>query len=115
MTPENPRLPLWRLLSGFAVLAILVLLLALAGQVYLNNFRLDRYMGNLVADPASAALPDSALKAAILRQAKDLDLPVPDFGVTVSRIDGKPHISIAKYGVQTYLVRMDLRMPEKSR
>jgi hypothetical protein len=32
--------------------------------------------------------------------------------ISVTRADGRPHIRIARYGVQTYLGRMDLRLPE---
>ena len=106
------KLPLWRVIAGFAVLGILVVLLVVAAQVYVDNFRLDRYMRALAAEPASAALPDAALSHSILERAKQLDLPVQPGDISVTRADGRPHIRIATYGVQTPLVRMDLRLSE---
>ncbi len=109
---NEAKLPLWRLISGLAVLATLVLLVVLAGQVYIDNFRLDRYIKDLAAQPASANLSDSVILNDILERAKQLDLPIQRSGISVTRFDGKPHIRIDRYGVQTYLVRMDLRLPE---
>ena len=109
---ETAKLPLWRLIAGVAVLGSLVVLLIMAGLVYVDNFLLDRYMRTIAELPASAALPDVALRNSILTRAKQLDLPVHAGDITITRADGRPHIRIARYGVQTYLGRMDLRMPE---
>ena len=108
----EPRLPLWRLITGLAVLATLVLLLVVAVIVYLDNFRLHQYMNTLVAQPSSAALSDSALRNSVMERAKELNLPLVAGDVTVGRVNARPHIKIARFGVQTYLVRMDLRLPE---
>jgi hypothetical protein len=94
------------------VLGTLVLLLVVAVIVYLDNFRLHQYMNTLVDQPSSAALSDSALRKSVLERAKELDLPLVTGDVTVNRVNGRAHIKIARLGVQTYLVRMDLRLPE---
>lgn len=109
---EKVRLPIWRLIGGVAVLGALVALLVMAGLVYVDNFRLDRYMRALTEEPGSTALSDAALTDDILNRAKQLDLPVHRSDVTVTRLNGRPRIRIARYGVQTYLGRMDLRLPE---
>jgi hypothetical protein len=109
---QESRLPLWRLVTGLAVLGTLVALLVVAAIVYVDNFRLHRYMDALVDGPASAVLSDSALRTRVVERAKELDLPVVAGDVSVSRVNGKPRIKIARFGVQTYLVRMDLRLPE---
>ena len=112
MTVQESPLPLWRLITGLAVLGTLAVLLAVAAIVYVDNFRLDRYVGGLVDQPASAALSDSALGKSVLDRAKELNLPVVAGDVSVSHVNGRPRIRIARFGVQTYLVRMDLRLPE---
>ncbi len=109
---QETRLPLWRLVTGLAVLATLAVLLVVAAVVYVDNFRLHRFTNTLVAQPASAALSDSDLRNSVLGRAKALDLPVVASDVSVSRVNGKPRIKIARFGVQTYLVRMDLRLAE---
>ncbi|HVW09040.1 MAG TPA: hypothetical protein VHC90_10690 [Bryobacteraceae bacterium] len=107
-------LPLWRLIAGFGVIAILVLALLVAGAVYLENYQLDRYMRSLAADPASVALPDNEIVTRILDRAQSLSLPLHATDVTVTRTDGIPHIHIAKYMAETAIGRMDLRLPAAS-
>ena len=109
--PEAVRLPVWRLVTGIAVLGILVALLVMAAVVYVDNFLLDRYMRALAEQPASIALTDGDLKDRILSRARELDLPVRARDIGVTRVNGSPHIRIAGYAVQTYVGRMDLRLP----
>jgi len=108
------KLPLWRVVSGIGVLGILASLLVMAGSVYADNFVLDRYMRNLAAAPSSVAASDAELTRLIVQEAEGLGLAVHTSDVTVTREGGKPRIRIAKYSVQTKLVRMDLRLPEAS-
>ena len=110
--PETGRLPVWRFIAGLAVLGSLVAVLVLAGLVYVDNFLLDRYMRALAAQPASATLSDAALSGSILARAKQLDLPVRAGDIRITRTDGRPHIRIAKYQVETNLGRLDLSLPE---
>jgi hypothetical protein len=110
--PESANLPLWRLITGVAVLGTLVLLVVMAGWVYADNFLLDRYMRALAAQPGSAGLSDTALSDRVMERAKQLDLPVAAGDIRITRSGGRPHIRIARYGVQTKVVRMDLRFPE---
>lgn len=108
-TPE--KLPLWRAIAGFGALGILVTLLVVAGLAYLDNYRLDGYMRTVAADPASGGAADDALRARILDRAAQLGLPVRSSDVKVTRDGGRLRIRIEKYGLQTPVVRMDLRMP----
>ena len=107
-------LPLWRLIAGFGVLGILVTLLIVAGAIYVENFRLDRSVRAFVSEPASASLSDSALTDRVLQRAKQLDLPVKASDITVTHANGGARIQIAKYLVETSVVRMALRMPSAS-
>lgn len=111
---DEPKLPLWRLISGFALLGILVALLVVAGLVYLDNFRLDRYMRALAYQPETARLSDAALTERLIARARNLGLPVQNRDIEITRQDGRPHIRIARYGVETAVGHMDLRLPEAS-
>ena len=112
---ENPaRLPLWRLVAGFGVIAIFVLALVVAGSVYLENYRLDGYMRSLAADPANVSLSDAEITGRILEHAHSLGLPVQATDVTVTRTSGQVHIHIGKYTTETAIGRMDLRLPAAS-
>jgi hypothetical protein len=108
------KLPLWRVIAGFGLLGVLVALLVIAGLVYLDNFRLDRYMRALAEQPESVGLSDSALSDRLVVRARDLGLPVTADDISITRADGRPHIRIARYGVETPVGHMDLRLPEAS-
>lgn len=109
---DDRKLPLWRLISGLALLGVLVALLVVAGLVYLDNFRLDRYMRALADQPESLRLSDAALTGRLVARARDLGLPVQNRDIEITRTDGRPHIRIARYGVETAAGHMDLRLPE---
>jgi hypothetical protein len=112
---ETPRrLPLWRLIAGFGVIALFALALIVAGSVYLENFRLDGYMRSLAADPASVSLSDAEIAGRILDRAHSLGLPLRAGDVTVMRSAGRTHIHIGKYRAETSIGRMDLRIPAAS-
>jgi len=111
---DRQKLPLWRVIAGFGLLGILVALLVVAGLVYLDNFRLDRYMRGLAEQPESAGLSDAALSDRLVVHARELGLPVQSGDISITRTDGRPHIRIARYGVETPVGHMDLRLPEAS-
>ena len=112
---ESPaRLPLWRLIAGFGVIAVFVLALFVAGSVYFENFRLDGYMRSLAADPASVSLSDAEITRRILDRAHSLRLPVRATDVTVTRTHAQVQIHIGKYTTETPIGRMDLRLPAAS-
>jgi hypothetical protein len=111
---EQRKLPLWRVIAGFGLLGILVALLVVAGLVYLNNFRLDRYMRGLAESPESVGLSDADLNGRLVGRARELGLPVQAGDISIMRMDGRPHIRIARYGVETPVGHMDLRMSEAS-
>ena len=92
----------------------MVALVFLAGAIYVENFQLDRYIRGLAEDPASASFSDSTFRERILERAKQLDLPVKASDITVTRERGGAEIRIAKYLVETSVVRMALRMPAAS-
>ena len=114
LADPGTKLPLWRLVSGCTVLAILVALLVQAASVYVDNFLLDRYMRELAGQAESAAKSDADLTASILGRAHRLGLPVRANDIQITREGGHPHVKILKYTVQTKLIGMDLRLPEAS-
>jgi hypothetical protein len=111
---EQGKLPLWRVIAGFGLLGILVALLVVAGLVYLDNFRLDRYMRGLAESADSVGLSDGALSDRLVGRARELGLPVLAGDISITRVDGRPRIRIARYGVETPVGHMDLRMAEAS-
>ncbi len=108
--PDRQKLPLWRAIAGFGLLGILVALLVIAGLVYLDNFRLDRYMRGLAESAESVGLSDAALSDRLVARARDLGLPVQAGDISISRVDRRPHIRIARYRVETPVGHMDLSL-----
>jgi hypothetical protein len=111
---ERAKLPLWRVIAGFGLLGILAALLVVAGLVYLDNFRLDRYMRSLAESAESVGLSDAALRDRLMGRARELGLPVQAGDISITRANGRPRIRIVRYGVETPVGHMDLRLPEAS-
>jgi hypothetical protein len=98
------------------VTAGVLVLLALAGigavlvPPYAANFQLQRYLNNLIDDPATASQPPDATRAKVLSKASSLGLPLngQDVQVTPShnaiRIDALyvVHVDIAGYTVDLH-------------
>ncbi len=106
------KLPLWRAILGFATLGALLLAFAVAGEAYLDNYRLDGFMRQLAVTSATAS--DDELRARILGRAAELELPVPAESITITREGSRPRIRIERYALETPLLRLDLRMPAAS-
>ncbi|HVV46021.1 MAG TPA: hypothetical protein VHC72_12490 [Bryobacteraceae bacterium] len=102
------------MIAGFGVIAVFVLALCVAASVYLENYRLDRYMRSLAADPAAVSLSDAEITGRILDRAHSLGLPVQMTDVTVTRAHGQVQIRIGKYTTETSIGRIDLRLPAAS-
>lgn len=114
LAADREKLPLWRVIAGFGLLGTLVALLVVAGLVYLDNFRLDRYMRALAEQPGLVGLSDEALSDRLAGRARELGLPVQRGDISITRTDGRAHIRIARYRVETPVGHMDLSLPEAS-
>ena len=94
------KLPLWRLISGLAVLGSLVGILLSLAPVYVVNYR---FTGRVKATvEASAALNDDAVRNAIMAEAKQMDLPVFFNDIKTARREGKLQVEL-KYAVRRKL------------
>jgi hypothetical protein len=47
-------------------------------------------------------------------RARELGLPIQAGDISITRADGRLHFRIARYGVETPMGHMDLRLPEAS-
>ena len=88
------KLPLWRLLAGSAVLALLVTILLALAPVYLSNYRLQGFLRQMVA---SSSEPE--LRRKLLERARELSLPVTDDQVTITQAPGQMHVEL-RYAVR---------------
>ena len=90
------KLPLWRLVAGILVLAALVGILLSLAPVYVDNYELSQYLKQLASYPGP---PDETFRAAVLKRARQLDLPVEPANVQITHLEGRLQLH-TKYAVQ---------------
>jgi hypothetical protein len=93
------KLPLWRAITAFLVLGIMVAVLLALTPVYVENYRLRQYLTTLLRAPNAATTPDDTLRSEVLAEAHRLDLPVMPADVKVTHAPGEVEMQV-KYAVQ---------------
>jgi hypothetical protein len=101
---KTAALPLWRLIAGIAVLACFLGVIAALAPLYIDNFRLGRYVRALAAGANAATTLDEMLRAQVLARAGQLDLPVLPADVLVTHHGGQLQLQV------NYRVRTDLAL-----
>lgn len=100
---ERVRLPLWRTISGFAVLGSLAAILLILLPIYVEDYRLSQFMRSIATEPAAASTPDEQLRPRIVERARQLDLPVHPEDIEIRHEGGKLRL-LTRYKVQKDLV-----------
>ena len=77
------RLPLWRTITGFAVLGSLVAVLLALAPVYITNYRLTGKVKTLVA--ASASDTEDVLRQKLIAEARTFDVTALAGDVKITR------------------------------
>jgi hypothetical protein len=95
------KLPLWRLVLAVLVLGVMVAVLFSLAPVYFENYQLGQFVKQLARGPnvPGSNPSDDALRAAVLKRARELDLPVDPGDVAITHSAGKSRIE-TKYKVQ---------------
>ena len=104
------RARLLRVAAGFLVLVGLAAIGVVLVPPYTANFKLQRYLNDLIDDPATAAQPPDTVRAKVLSRASSLGLPLAaqDVQVTPSanalKIDALyvVHVDVAGYTVDLH-------------
>jgi len=94
------RIP--RMIAGIAVLVILAAIGIVLIPPYIENWKLQRYVNELVEDPGTAALQPEIIRAKIVSRAASLGLPVRDGDVQIARVQDAIRINVL------YLVHVDV-------
>ena len=98
-----------RVAGGVAVLVVLVVLTIILTPSYVENWKLQRYINELIDDPATASLPLEVTRARVVERATGLGLPVHTEDVQVThaqraiRIDVLYRVPIDVAGYTVYL------------
>ncbi len=91
-----------RTLAGLVVLAILAAIGIVLVPPYVENWKLQRYVNELVDDPGTAAQQPDVIRAKIVSRATSLGLPVRDGDVQITRVQDAIRIDVL------YLVHVDV-------
>ena len=94
--------PTLRTIAGVIVLVILAAIGTVLIPPYIENWKLQRYVNELVDDPATAALQPDVIRAKIVSRATSLGLPVRDGDVQITRVQDAIRIDVL------YLVHVDV-------
>ena len=108
MPPSGARR--WRVLAGIAVLVMLGGMAVPLLPPYVENWKLQQYLNELLDDPATAGKSPEAIRANIVNQAGVLGLPVHGDDVRVTRSDKAfkvevlyvVHVDLAAYAVDLH-------------
>ena len=80
MNTGESTLPLWRVICGFSILAIFVLVIAMLVPFFLENAQLTHYVRSL-----PAADSDERIRSEIVNRAHSLGLPVESTDIEIKR------------------------------
>ena len=101
-----------RTAAGVAVLLILVLVGVLLVPPYIQNWKLQRYVNELLDDPATANQAPEGVRAEVLNKAASLGLPVHSDDVHVAKSGAAMRIDalyVVHIGVGGYTVDLHFR------
>ena len=91
-----------RTIAGVGVLVILAAIGIVLAPPYVENWKLQRYVNELINDPGTAALQPEEVRGKIVSRARTLGLPVQDGDVQITRVQDAIRINVL------YLVRVDV-------
>ncbi len=91
-----------RKIAGITVLVIFGAIGIVLIPPYVENWKLQRYVNELVDDPGTAALQPEVIRAKVVSRAASLGLPVRDGDVQITRVQDAVRINVL------YLVHVDV-------
>jgi len=97
---SRARIP--RVVAGVAVLVILAVIGVMLAPPYIQNWKLQRYVNELIDDPATATLAPDITRAKVVNRAAALGLPVHSSDVQVIQSSNAIRIDVL------YLVHVDV-------
>jgi hypothetical protein len=106
----RPAAGVLRPIAGMAVLLILAALAIILIPPYLENFKLQRFVNELIDDPATAGLPPEVIRERVVSRAAALGLPVHSEDVQVKQVHNAiridvlyvVHVDVASYSVDLH-------------
>ena len=106
----RPAARLLRPIAGMAVLVILAVIAVILIPPYVENFKLQRFVNELVDDPATVSLAPEVIQERVASRAAALGLPVQNRDVQVKQLHNAiridvlyvVHVDVASYSVDLH-------------
>jgi len=106
----RPAARVLRPIAGVAVLLILAAVAIILIPPYVENFKLQRFVNDLIDDAQTASLPPELIRERVVRRAAELKLPVHNEDVQVKRVHNAiridvlyvVHVDVASYTVDLH-------------
>ena len=92
--PETNRVPLWRVLASLFILGGMLFFMALFTPYYLRNLKLQTFVSETARRVEIQTQPDDSLRQMVLARAHQLNLPVAEDNVHISRSQAGVHIDV---------------------
>ncbi|HTA71916.1 MAG TPA: hypothetical protein VK776_26720 [Bryobacteraceae bacterium] len=108
----RPAARILRLIAGVTVLLVLAAIAIILIPPYVQNLKLQRYVNDLIDDPATASLPPEVIRQRVLGRAAALSLPVHSQDVQVRQVHTAIRIDVlyvVHVDVATYTVDLHFR------
>lgn len=103
------KLPLWRAVTGFGVLAGMMAVLLSLAPTYVENFRLQQALNGMAHDARTGAMTDDALRGEIVQRARQLGLPVVPGDIKIARTEAAVKVEMRYVAAMNLtLYRVDL-------
>jgi hypothetical protein len=95
-------LPRWRIAAGCLILAVLLLAAILFTPLYLRNLSLQNFVAGVTHDVKNQQKPDAILRTWVLEKAEQLELPITEGNVHITRSPDGMRIDV-RYSVHVNL------------
>ncbi len=92
--PEANRVPLWRVIAALFIVGGMLFFLALFTPYYLRNLKLQTFVSETARRVEFQTQSDDLLKQMVLAKAQQLNLPVAEDNVHISRSPAGVHIDV---------------------
>jgi hypothetical protein len=92
--PEANRVPLWRVLAALFIVGGMLFFLALFTPYYMRNLKLQTFVSETARHVEVQTQSDDWLKQMVLAKAHQLNLPVEEDNVHITRSQSGVHIDV---------------------
>jgi len=91
------RVPRWRIVAAWAVLALVAAFSVAFAPIYYHNLELQRSVAEITHNVENQAKPDDVIRLLVLKRAEELNLPVKASNVHIDRSPQRLRIDVGYF------------------